>query len=1058
MNQNSSFRVYNASAGSGKTFSLVKEYLKKVLETTSRFQFQKILAITFTNKAAAEMKDRVLQNLKLFSEGFDNDMSVLLQEELSLDKKTLQERSKTILEAILQNYAAFNITTIDSFTHKIIRNFAYDLGLPLNFEVEMDGTRLLSEAVDILISKIGENKELTQILIDYAIGKIEDDKSWDIAYDLNTSAKLLLNEEDFLQLQRLDGKSLKDFRTLERKLKKKQLEIASHFSHLGEKGSQIIDGLDVDDKDFVYGDLPKFFNKLKTFSKIEIGKLYSNRRLVKNMEVGVFYSESKSDQIKQCIDAVSEPLQTLYSEIEYYYNKEYPRYVLSQFVLKNLIPLAVLKNIQEELQTIKNQNNICLNSEFNQLISEKIKDEPAPFIYERIGEKFQNYFIDEMQDTSGLQWQNLIPLIKNALSQEKGSLLLVGDAKQAIYRWRGGKSEQFIALYQQEKREHNNPFLVEKNIENLDTNYRSYSEIVQFNNLFFTHACQFFENPEYKELYQIGNHQKENSRKGGYVQLNFIPKKELDADEKKRAFAEQVLATVKGLPEARPKSDVCVLVRSKKEGVVISDVLTQNGISIISSETLLVQNDPKVEFVIQLLSYIQNPLDTNAKFLTLSFLYQHLNILEDEHRFYQSFLEKKGEAFYRHLSSIGVHFNCQFFLKMPFYESVEELMRSFGLFEESNAFVTCFLDFVLEFQRNKVANIAAFLDYWETKKENLSITAVENDNAVRIMTIHKSKGLEFPIVIFPCDLQVSKEQNPTIWYDALEEDLFDGFETSLVTCSEKLSLTGDLGAAMYKKRNQEVVLDNINLLYVALTRAVEELYVITDYKIDAKGNENTAWFSGMFISYLRTLSGENSWNEGRLEYVFGEKIVVAKDQKTELATSLEKSVGIISSSWENHGISIVSNSSKNWGTKQEEAIEYGLLVHEMLSKIQYKEEATAVVQQYILQGLVKKEAGESILHQLEKVLSYPELKPYFQKGKKIVCERALLNEEGQKLIPDRLVFEGNQVAILDYKTGKIEKSYRAQVTMYADLLEKMGYEVKKKLLIYLGEKIEIDRF
>jgi ATP-dependent exoDNAse (exonuclease V) beta subunit len=1058
MNQNSSFRVYNASAGSGKTFSLVKEYLKKVLETTSKFQFQKILAITFTNKAAAEMKDRVLQNLKLFSEGSDNQMSVLIQEELSLDKKTLQERSKTILEAILQNYAAFNITTIDSFTHKIIRNFAYDLGLPLNFEVEMDGTRLLSEAVDILISKIGENKELTQILIDYAIGKIEDDKSWDIAYDLNTSAKLLLNEEDFLQLQRLDGKSLKDFRMLERKLKKKQREIASHFSHLGEKGSQIIDGLDVDGKDFVYGDLPKFFNKLKTFSKIEIGKLYSNQRLVKNMEAGVLYSASKSDQIKQCIDAVSEPLQTLYSEIEYYYNKEYPRYVLSQFVLKNLIPLAVLKNIQEELQTIKNQNNICLNSEFNQLISEKIKDEPAPFIYERIGEKFQNYFIDEMQDTSGLQWQNLIPLIKNALSQEKGSLLLVGDAKQAIYRWRGGKSEQFIALYQQEKREHNNPFLVEKNIENLDTNYRSYSEIVQFNNLFFTHACQFFENPEYKELYQIGNHQKENNRKGGYVQLNFIPKKELDADEKKRAFAEQVLASVKGLPEARPKSDVCVLVRSKKEGVVISDVLTQNGISIISSETLLVQNDPKVQFVIQLLSYIQNPLDTNAKFLTLSFLYQHLNILEDEHRFYQSFLEKKGEAFYRHLSSIGVHFNCQSFLKMPFYESVEELMRSFGLFEESNAFVTCFLDFVLEFQRNKIANIAAFLDYWETKKENLSITAVENDNAVRIMTIHKSKGLEFPIVIFPCDVQVSKEQNPTIWYDALEEDLFDRFETSLVTCSEKLSLTGDLGTAMYKKRNQEVVLDNINLLYVALTRAVEELYVITDYKIDAKGNENTAWFSGMFISYLRTLSGENSWNEERLEYVFGEKIVVAKDQKTELATSLEKSVGIISSSWENHGISIVSNSSKNWGTKQEEAIEYGLLVHEMLSKIQYKEEATAVVQQYILQGLVKKEAGESILHQLEKVLSHPELKPYFQKGKKIVCERALLNEEGQKLIPDRLVFEGNQVAILDYKTGKIEKSYRAQVMMYADLLEKMGYEVKKKLLIYLGEKIEIDRF
>ena len=1058
MNQNSSFSVYNASAGSGKTFSLVKEYLKKVLETNSRYQFQKILAITFTNKAAAEMKDRVLENLKSFSEGTENEMFSMLSEELALDKKNLQERSQITLEAILQNYSAFNITTIDSFTHKIIRTFAYDLGLPLNFEVEMDGVRLLSDAVDVLISKIGENKELTEVLIAYVIGKIDADKSWDIAYDLNASAKLLLNEEDVLQLQRLEGKTLEDFRVLEKKLKKKQKEIAIQFTAFGKRGMEIVDSLDVDYNDFFHGDLPKFFDKLKIFSKIEIGKIAFKGRLAKNMEAGVLYSASKSERVKQSIDSVSEDLQTLYSEVETYHNLEYPTYVLSQFVLKNLIPLAVLKNIQEELQAIKDQNNICLNSEFNQLISNKIKDEPAPFIYERIGEKFQNYFIDEMQDTSGLQWQNLIPLINNALSQEKGSLLLVGDAKQAIYRWRGGKSEQFIDLYKEENSANNNPFLVEKNIENLDTNFRSYSEIVQFNNLFFTHTSQFLENPEYKELYRLGNQQKENKRKGGYVQLNFVDKKKLDGDEKKNAFANQVLEIVKSLPEERPKSDVCVLVRSKREGLLISDVLTQNGISIISSETLLVQNDPKVQFVVQLLSHIHNPLDANAKFLALSFLYKHLKTNLDEHSFYQRFLEYKGEDFYMHLQSIGVYFNYRSFLQMPFYESMEELMRSFHLFDESNAFVTCFLDFVLEFQRNKVANIAAFLEHWETKKESLSIAALENKEAVRIMTIHKSKGLEFPIVIFPSELNVFKEQNPTTWYDDLEKNTFDGFETFLVSCSENISLTGDLGTSIYKTRKQEVALDNANLLYVALTRAVEELYVITEYKIDKKGKENTDWFSGMFISYLKTLSDKNVWSANCLKYTFGEKRVFANNQKTELPTYMEESVGIISSSWENHGITIVSNSSKNWGTKQEDAIEYGLLVHEMLSKITNEEEAVLVVQNYVLQGLVKKEEGELILKQLKKVITHPELKPYFQKEKKIVCERELLNEEGQKLIPDRLVFEGKEVAILDYKTGKMEKSHRAQVTMYGDLLEKMGYEVKKRLLIYLGEKIKIDSF
>jgi ATP-dependent exoDNAse (exonuclease V) beta subunit len=486
--------------------------------------------------------------------------------------------------------------------------------------------------------------------------------------------------------------------------------------------------------------------------------------------------------------------------------------------------------------------------------------------------------------------------------------------------------------------------------------------------------------------------------------------------------------------------------------------LTQNGISIISSETLLVQNDPKVQFVVQLLSYIHNPLDTNAKFLALSFLYKHLKTNLDEHLFYQRFLEHKGEDFYMHLQLIGVYFNYRSFLKMPFYESMEELMRSFHLFDESNAFVTCFLDFVLEFQRNKVANIAAFLEYWEKKKESLSIAAVENKEAVRIMTIHKSKGLEFPIVIFPSELNVFKEQNPTTWYDDLEENTFDGFETFLVSCSENISLTGDLGTSIYKTRKQEVALDNANLLYVALTRAVEELYVITEYKIDKKGKENTDWFSGMFISYLKTLSDKNVWNADCLEYTFGEKRVFANSQMTELPTRTEESIGIISSSWENHGITIVSNSSKNWGTKQEDAVEYGLLVHEMLSKISVEEEAVLVVQNYVLQGLVKKEDGELILKQLKKVITHPELKPYFQKDKKIVCERELLNEEGQKLIPDRLVFEGKDVAILDYKTGKMEKSHRAQVTMYGDLLENMGYEVKKRLLIYLGEKIKIDSF
>ena len=261
MQVESQFQVYNASAGSGKTFTLVKEYLKILLSSEDSYRFQKILAITFTNKAAAEMKDRVLQNLKDFSRGEKNDMAPVIVEELSITNEIFLKRSKRVLKSILRNYSAFNITTIDSFTHRIIRNFAFDLGLSMNFDVEMDSVSLLDEAVDLMISKIGIDKDLTKVLIDFSLEKTEDDKSWDISRELKEFSKVLLNENHINQLKKLNNKTLQDFTELKIHLNKKNKTIESEFIEIGRKGLEIIDSMNLEHNDFYRSMLPNHFKK-----------------------------------------------------------------------------------------------------------------------------------------------------------------------------------------------------------------------------------------------------------------------------------------------------------------------------------------------------------------------------------------------------------------------------------------------------------------------------------------------------------------------------------------------------------------------------------------------------------------------------------------------------------------------------------------------------------------------------------------------------------------------------------------------------------------------------
>ncbi len=1040
MQQPSSFQVYNASAGSGKTFTLVKEYIKILLKTENIFAFQQILAITFTNKAAAEMKERVLKKLQDFSEE-DDELLRMLSQELAIAPSILSVRSKKVLQAILQNYSAFNITTIDSFTYKLIRSFSFDLGLSQNFDVEMNANELLNQAVEMVISRIGTDKDLTKLLIEYSLDKADEDRSWDISRELYEFSKILLNENDRLHFERLGSNSIEAYLRLKKKLQEDQYRLKNRCKKIGEEGLHIINVMNLEHSDFYYALLPKHFLALS--KDIDTAKFFDDSKLRLRIEENMFYAKSKSDDIKAAIEGILPELLRLYLESEALYKQ----YVLNKLSLRSIVPLAVLNEIYVALQTIKEENNIQINAEFNKLISENIREQPAPFIYERIGQKFKYYFIDEMQDTSVLQWQNLLPLIGNAISQEDTGLLLVGDGKQAIYRWRGGKAEQFIELGSDDKRF--NPFLVPKEVRGLEFNYRSYSEIVNFNNLFFKHCAAYIQNESYKTLFLDRSYQKENQKKGGYVGISFLEKLE-DKEENELKYAQKVWDTIQNLDPSFSLNDVCVLVRKKKEGIVIANYLSERGIEIVSSETLLLKNSKKVNFIIDFLSYISNPKDDDALFEWIYFLSEHLSVLNEKHAFIKTFVHLDIAELFKELEGEGIQFELPFFNQLPLYEKVEYIIRKFKLLNTSDAYMQFFIDEVLV-QQKKDSTQVEFLEFWNREKDNLSIVAPQNSNAVQIMTIHKSKGLEFPVVIFPCDLDIYKQLNPKVWLDSLPENVFGEFKELMVPFSKDLKMLSERGSEIYHREREQLELDNLNLLYVALTRAEEQLYIITE-EVTAKNQEKNTKYSHFFANFLKTQSAYDSKVKN---YDFGQKKRAGNTAIVPKKLSYQETY--TNTAWDEHSIHMLASASVLWGTKKEEAINYGNLIHKMMSEVYTVSEVETVVKSYMSQGVIDVQVAEKVKRLMYELVQHKDVAPYFESGLEIYNEREIIGTNGQVIIPDRLiVYPNREVVIIDYKTGKSSKDYHRQLLKYSTILESLNYKVVKKLLIYINEEMRLE--
>ncbi len=1040
MTQNRAFTIYNASAGSGKTFTLVKEYLKILLQSNYPEKFKHILAITFTNKAVAEMKDRIIEMLKQFSEpsivNVPNSMFHVICEELQLDPTIVHNKSKKILNSILFNYAAFDISTIDGFTHKLIRTFAHDLKLPLNFEVELDQDSLLNEAVDSLISKAGTNEALTNILIEFAIEKVDDDKSWDVSLDFYKIAKLLVNENDIPFIETLKNKTFNDFKTLKIHLVKEVNTIENSIKEKAQSVLTLINEAGLEHKDFSRSTLPNHFKKA---SQLKLDGLYSNKLGENIAERKGLYPKSIAPLLADTIDAILPEIEILYKTIK---AQVFHLKFLKTFY-KNITPLSVLNAINKELELLKNEQNKMLISEFNTIISNEIKGQPTPFIYERLGEKFKHYFIDEFQDTSTKQWGNLVPLLSNSLSTENGTVMLVGDAKQAIYRWRGGKAEQFIGLFNDD-----NPFFIEKQIENLPTNYRSFKEIVTFNNDFFKFLSNtVFSNNDYKELYELG-YQNFFLEDSGYVEISFL---DFDkTDNRDDHFCTTTLNKINScLKEGFNLKDICVLVRKKKEGVAVANFLNAQNIPIISSETLLINNSLEVNFIIDVLSLLVQPKNNEIKISVLNYLVS-LFCIEDKHSFFTSHIQLPLPDLFKSFQTYNVFVNSNL-LQLPLYDLTETIVRSFRLVKSSNAYIQFFLDLVSEFSQKKGSDVASFLDYFEKKKSSLSIVSPIGQDAVQIMTIHKSKGLEFPVVIFPyADLDIYRELEPKEWY-TLNKDVYFGFKHTLLNYNKDFENFGHEGLRIFNKHQSELELDNLNLLYVALTRAAEQLYIISKKDITSKGVVNAKKYSGLFISYLQQKS---LWNDTQLTYSFGNSIKTSEPSIISNDMVIQKE--FISTAKEDHNIKVVTKSGFLWNTNQQKAIEKGNLVHDIMSKIKTVNDVDLALNYFINAAIINNNQAEELKSTILHIVNHPLLLKYFNSADTIYNERDIITKEGTILRPDRInINDKKEATIIDYKTGVENTIYFQQLQTYQDTLEEMGFTIKNKLLVYINEDISV---
>ncbi|MEG1555726.1 MAG: UvrD-helicase domain-containing protein [Bacteroidales bacterium] len=1028
------FTVYKASAGSGKTTHLVAEYI--ALCFTDIRKYKNILAITFTNNATAEMKERIVNTLHRFSFYPSSQFSgsekaifdiIALKFNWETDsEKRIQQKSTQLLKAILYDYPNFSISTIDSFFQRLIRSFAFDLGLNLNYNVEIKLDDFYSQTIDILLHKISnENKELTERIIRLVEKQMSETGQWNIERELRKTLGSIYNEDAFIPLKELDQLDAEEREEQIKQMISKQVVTNNEIKELAKKGDQLFKSSQLNPSDFNRKD-----QLYQWFYKVSLNPSYRSyvKYMDESIEKGSFTKEEGliDPTIHQAIVKIYEQIterQTQLSRIT--------------ILTKNIHSLLLLFDLKEIMDDIKMRDNLFYLSETNGKIYEEIKDEETPYIYEKMGNKYSYFFIDEFQDTSKMQWENILPLIKNALSganqyEENGQTILFGDVKQAIYRFRNGDSNLFKELstltgFQTQI----NAFGIEDQDflkKSLQTNYRTSKNVVEFNNRFFEFLKGLPEgNSSYFRLadqYYDDVVQQIHSQESGFVHILFKSEEDSELYIENRTLE----AIQDSISRGYEYKDIAVLVRGNESGNQLARFLSneEHQIPVISSDSLLLNSSNEVNLLLSNLQYLLNPDDKLIQLSIIDYLINHLpstfSIEEAIHSI------GNGTDFFSILALFQIQFDRETMLGLPLFTLVKEFIRIYHL-TDRNAYTVALLDTIIEYQNHHSGELTQFLSWWNDQKSKLSIISPEKINAVCITTIHKSKGLEYPVVIIPLTQYSQANTKSKIWYEDQKKD--SGLPYLLLNTS-KSALDGSELEYLYQEEAAASRLDNLNILYVAQTRAKDCLYLITDQP--TKGNY--AKFLAAFIHYIEP---ENQ--ELILDYWYGDPHFTVKREDIVPTFS---SFGKIY----NSNFTLDSNQLAYhlYDDKSEEQTQ-GLMVHHYLSKLedfpQDEEELNN------MEFPVNEAEAAKIKSALRTIMHDKSLNRYFDKGVTVLNETAILTKEGEIRRPDRVVFYDGEVWVFDYKTGQENKKYQKQLNEYCLLLKEMGFKKVQGRLIYI---------
>lgn len=1068
--------VYKASAGSGKTFTLSVEYIKLLINDP--MSFRSTLAVTFTNKATEEMKVRILSQLYGIWKRLPDSKSYIekIKTDMDVTEEFMAERAGMALHNIVNNYSYFRIETIDSFFQSVLRNLARELDLTANLRVELNDYQIERNAVDDLIDNLSEDDQVLAWIMDYIHENLQDDKNWNVIGQIKKFGENIFREFYKTNSKLLNEKLLEEgfFKQYTSKLRNLRNEAEAEIVNEAELFFDILNNNGIDIQDLSYGKS----GPAGYFVKIRSG-VYDESLITSRVKTAMDNGNGDG-WVKKTAEAelkaiASSKLAPALINAEKTRCRNWPIYQSAVLTLRHLNQLRLLNSIENKVRDMNQEANRFLLSDTHTLLHSLIKDSDSPFIFEKIGTRLNNIMIDEFQDTSTVQWQNFKVLLEECMSHssEQGNLI-VGDVKQSIYRWRSGDWRMLNNIEREFPTMRNM-----LNVKSLDTNYRSSRRVINFNNAFFTQAAEI----EYRDLTNGDELQDENTdnsaeqlkkaysdveqnvpdfrKQTGYVSVELLPQ-----DDYLEQTLQKTADAVRELLEAGAESsDIAIIVRSNSTIQQLAEYFAEAmpDVRIVSDEAFRLDSADSVNIIVNAMHCLTHNDDKISR-TYIAKAYQ-IRVLGKDNELVDRLLATEdgvNNALPKQYAD-----NIPDLLAMPLYELAEKLYDIFGLknIEGEDAYIYAFYDCLTDYLKNNTADIDKFVEEWDDSICSKTIQ-VNTTQGIRLITIHKSKGLEFENVIIPfCDWSIEKTN--TIWCSPKVAP-FNELPLVPVDFNAK-QMKGTIFEDDYNDEHLQNCVDNLNLLYVAFTRASQSLYVLA-----RRGNANQRSYTieeaiGNMELEDGILEGDPSDKKCIIKYTYGTLETADKKKATQsdnifMPQVSNKNVKMVT--YDSHTDFRQSNKSREFVCDEDDSnseekqrlayIKTGRVLHHLFATINTTDDIEPSLKKLEIEGLIEDSnlTCESLRKMLHKRLENKQVADWFSGRWQLFNECTILDyDEATDMVkehrPDRVMKDGDKVVIVDFKFGAYRPEYTNQVRRYISLTKGMGYEDVKGYLWFV---------